>query len=56
MFTVHCPNHEAEVLIWPSCVDRITNIDGAILVEYHCTCGHTGVLATGRALAQQTAL
>lgn len=48
MFTVDCPVHEAPVLIWPSGVDAVTNRDGRILVAYHCTCGHRGVLVTGR--------
>jgi hypothetical protein len=48
LFTVHCPRHDATVLIWPSGIDGITNVDGRIEVHYHCTCGHRGTWITGR--------
>jgi hypothetical protein len=49
MFTVSCPIHGAEVLIWPSGIDGIRNLDGGVIeVSYHCTCGHRGVWRTGR--------
>jgi hypothetical protein len=48
MFTVDCPRHGGRVLIWPSGIDGIDNVDGCIEVRYHCTCGHRGVWVTGR--------
>lgn len=48
MFDIHCPRHDARVLIWPSGVDAVVNRDGAIEVHFHCTCGYRGVWRTGR--------
>lgn len=48
MFAVHCPVHDATVLIWPSNVDRISNAAGAVLVDFHCTCGWAATYVTGR--------
>jgi hypothetical protein len=49
MFTVFCPTHDAEVLIWTSGIDAIRNTPRGIEVVYHCTCGHRGLWVTGRA-------
>lgn len=43
MFTVHCPRHDAQVLVFPSGVDAIVNEPTGPVVHYHCTCGHRGV-------------
>jgi hypothetical protein len=55
LFTVHCPRHDAVVLIWPSGIDGITNVDGHIEVHYHCTCGYRGTWITGRGAARPAA-
>lgn len=48
MFTVFCPRHDADVLIWPSMIDGVRNTSAGIEVAYHCTCGHSGTWVTGR--------
>jgi hypothetical protein len=48
MFAVHCPRHNARVLIWTSMVDRVVNTSEGIVVHYHCTCGHRGLWVTGQ--------
>lgn len=48
MFSVFCPVHGAEVLIWTSGIDAIRNTPQGIEVVYHCTCGYRGVWLTGR--------
>lgn len=48
MFTVFCPRHDADVLIWPSMIDGVRNTRAGIEVDYHCTCGNSGIWVTGR--------
>jgi hypothetical protein len=49
MFAVHCPRHDAQVLIWTSAVDAVINTTDGIAVAYDCTCGHRGLwFANGR--------
>ena len=53
MFTVHCEGCAAQTLIWPSQVDAIGNGDDGIVVRFHCSAGHRGVLVTGRGAEQE---
>ena len=49
MFVVHCDGCAARTLIFPSQVDGIVDDGmGTMLVAYHCSAGHRGVLRTGR--------
>jgi hypothetical protein len=48
VFTVYCESCAAQTLIWPSQVDAIGNSDDGIVVRFHCSAGHRGVLVTGR--------
>lgn len=48
MFAVHCPTHDARVLIWTSGVERVRNTDAGIEVDWRCTCGQRGTWLTGR--------
>lgn len=47
MFSFHCPRHDAEVIVWPSDIDRIVNTPEGIDVHFHCGCGFRAVLRTG---------
>ncbi len=52
MFVVHCDECEARTLIFPEQVEGMAD-DGAgrIVVAYHCSRGHHGLLVTGRGAA-----
>lgn len=56
MFTVECPVHGATVLIWPSNVDGASNINGVIVIDFHCSCGWAGSLVTGRGVERAVTL
>jgi hypothetical protein len=45
MFTVYCPRHDATVLIWPSGLDAVININPGIVLAFHCACGWRGLSA-----------
>lgn len=42
MLTEHCPRHGRNVLVPTSAIDGIDNTARAIVVRWHCTCGHSG--------------
>lgn len=48
MFAVHCPNHDAMVLLGVADIERMTSTSSGIAVNYHCTCGHRGTWYPGR--------
>jgi hypothetical protein len=51
MFSVHCSQHGAEVLLGPGNIERVINGAGRIEVRWRCHCGHRGTRSTGRARA-----
>jgi hypothetical protein len=56
MFTVHCPNEQAEVLLGPRRIERLENTPDGIVLHWRCHCGATGALApTGRAAEHRAA-
>ena len=42
MLSAHCPRHGRNVLVTTSRIDAIDNTERAIVVRWHCTCGHQG--------------
>jgi len=48
MFAVYCPTHQAEVVLGPSLVRRVTNVDGLIAIELECSEGERVFYYTGR--------
>lgn len=53
MFTVHCPGHDAVVLLGSRSIDALVTTPAGVEVHWHCRCGSTGVLVprTGSASA-----
>ncbi len=51
MFDIFCPKHDSQVLLSNGNIDSFRNTDKGIEISYHCNCGHSGVLVTGRAAA-----
>jgi hypothetical protein len=56
MFEVHCPCHQARVLLTNSAIRRIENTDHGVLVHWRCWCGHEGTLRTGRRVRPERTL
>jgi hypothetical protein len=51
VFTVFCPGHDADVLIWSGSIERIVNErPGVLRVHYRCPCGARGAIRAGRHL------
>jgi hypothetical protein len=48
MFAVHCPRHRSEVLLGPSRVRSVANLDGLIVIELECHDGERVRHYTGR--------
>jgi hypothetical protein len=44
VFTVHCPNHRAEVLLGSSAITGVRNARAGIELDWRCRCGATGTL------------
>jgi len=47
MFSITCPQHGADVMIWSSDIDQIVNTADGIDVHFHCSCGLRAILRTG---------
>jgi hypothetical protein len=47
MFSVHCPNHGAEVLLTQSHIESLENSDVGIVVHWVCWCGERGSFLAG---------
>lgn len=54
MFTVHCPNEGAEVLLGPRRIERLENTPDGIVLHWRCHCGATGALAPMGRAAERT--
>ena len=48
MFTIHCPRHEAEVILFAGNIVGLRNTLAGIELAWRCHCGETGTLTTGR--------
>ena len=48
MIAVHCPSHDARVLLSFHDVEEMRNTHAGIEVRYRCTCGHRGTWVTGK--------
>ena len=48
MFSVHCPSHDAMVLLGTRSIEDLQVTTNGIHVRYRCTCGHRGSWNTGR--------
>lgn len=48
MFTVHCPRHRTEVLLFVRDIVTLRNTDQGIELHWRCRCGETGWFLTGR--------
>ena len=48
MFSIHCPRHGSDVLLFPSAIRGLRNTLHGIELDWQCTCGETGTLLTGR--------
>lgn len=55
MFSVHCPEAGAEVLLGPRSVLSMHNTQRGVVTYFRCRCGTTGVLVSGRASLRETA-
>ncbi len=42
MFTVYCPGHHRQVLLFPEHIAELVNRIGGIDVRWQCPCGATG--------------
>jgi hypothetical protein len=48
MFTAHCPEHGAEVLLGYRNLIGVENTDNGVVVHWRCHCGTRGHTLTGR--------
>lgn len=48
MFSVHCPEAGAEVLLGPRSIRSMHNTSEGVVSYFRCRCGATGVLVSGR--------
>lgn len=48
MFTVHCPRHQARVLLGPRSIERLVTTTAGVEVHWRCHCGAQGAHLTGR--------
>jgi hypothetical protein len=48
MFSAHCPEHGAEVLLGYGNLIGVENTDKGVLVHWRCYCGTRGHTLTGR--------
>jgi hypothetical protein len=48
MFSVHCPQHGAEVLLTDRHIEAIENSDHGIRIHWICYCGERGSFVSGR--------
>jgi hypothetical protein len=56
MFSVHCPDHGAEVLLSERRISAIVALPDAYVVRWRCWCGATGSTRITRRAAQATAV
>jgi hypothetical protein len=54
VFTVHCPNHRAEVLLGTRSITAVRNHRKGVEVDWRCRCGATGTLRFGGRRAAAT--
>jgi hypothetical protein len=55
MFTVHCPHHDATVLLGTTHIVAIDSSPTGPVVRWRCHCGTRGALRTGRAPVRRPA-
>ncbi len=55
MFTVHCPRHQARVLLGPRSIERLVTTADGVEVHWRCHCGAQGAHVTGRRAEATTA-
>lgn len=55
MFSVHCPEAGAEILLGPRSILSMHNTQRGIVSYFRCRCGATGVLVSGRASLEEVA-
>lgn len=51
MFTVFCPRHQSRVLLGPRAIDDLVTTPDGVVLHWHCRCGATGTVLTGRRAA-----
>ena len=55
MFSIHCPRHGSEVLLFANAIRGMRNTLHGIEIDWICSCGQTGTLVTGRLAEPQPA-
>lgn len=53
MFSVHCPEAGAEILLGPRSILSMHNTQRGVVSYFRCHCGATGVLVSGRASLEE---
>ena len=53
MFSVHCPEAGAEILLGPRSILSMHNTQRGVVSYFRCRCGATGVLVSGRASLEE---
>lgn len=48
MFSVHCAQHGAKVLLTDRHIEALENTDDGILIRWVCYCGERGSFTSGR--------
>ena len=54
MFEIHCPHHQARVLLGPRAVEALVNTPDGVVLHWRCRCGTRGTLVTGHRPAAAT--
>ncbi len=48
MFEIHCPHHQARVLLGPRAIEALETTPDGVVLHWRCRCGTRGTLTTGR--------
>jgi hypothetical protein len=48
MFTIHCPQHQARVLLGTRAIEALVTTPDGVVLHWRCRCGARGTQLTGR--------
>jgi hypothetical protein len=54
MFSIHCPNHQTEILLGPRAIEAMVDTAEGIALHWRCHCGARGTLLTGRRATERS--
>ena len=54
MFSIHCPNHQTQILLGPRAIEALVDTADGIELHWRCHCGARGTLLTGRRASERS--